>query len=640
MSLIRQLWLLLLGMVLLALAGALGVTVVSVRDTLQTQLRLKNNDNAQALALVLSQQHGDPALMELLMSAQFDTGFYRSIRLLRADGSVAFERSGRSAPARAPAWFAELLPIQSQPGVGLVSDGWRALGSLEVVSHVSYAHDQLWLSSLRHTAWMLAVGAAAALLSWLGVRRIKRPLDATVEQAGALVEGRYVTVDEPRVPELRRVAAAMNALVQRMRALFEAHAAQLETLRRQAHCDPLTGLFHRAHFMQRLGALLQREDRSAGGLVLVRMGDLVQLNQQIGHQATDRALVLVAKALLAYTERVPDCFAGRLNGSDFALCLPAAGMTAETAQALANGLQAALQGLGKLIKVHVGAVEIAAEQDLPSLLASADLALARAESRGSFAVEVLADVSPPVAGGERAWRSRLRDALAAGRTRLVEFPVLDRQGRLVHLECPLRLRLDDGGEDLPAARWLPLAARSRLTGAVDAQAIALALQAIARDGRPRGVNVSPSSLSDAAFVAQARSLVESRAAAGSQLWIEVDEAAAVSHFETLQSLGRLLRPLGVRFGLEHAGSRLTQIDRLFELGLDYVKLDASLCRGVADGGAGAGLVRSTVALLHALSIAVQAEGIADPRDAEVLWDCGIDAITGPWASAREGAARG
>ena len=55
MSLIRQIGLLLLATLVLAWAGSVAVNVQSVRETLQTQLRLKNSDNATALALVLSQ---------------------------------------------------------------------------------------------------------------------------------------------------------------------------------------------------------------------------------------------------------------------------------------------------------------------------------------------------------------------------------------------------------------------------------------------------------------------------------------------------------------------------------------------------------------------------------------------------------
>lgn len=47
MSLIRQIWLLLLVTVLMAFLGSFGVWMVSARGYLETQLRLKNADNAQ-----------------------------------------------------------------------------------------------------------------------------------------------------------------------------------------------------------------------------------------------------------------------------------------------------------------------------------------------------------------------------------------------------------------------------------------------------------------------------------------------------------------------------------------------------------------------------------------------------------------
>jgi EAL domain-containing protein (putative c-di-GMP-specific phosphodiesterase class I) len=631
MSLIRQIRLLLLGVVLLAIAGAVTVNVLSARDTLQTQLRLKNSDNAQSLALALSQQRGDAQLMQLLMAAQFDTGFYRRVRLVGADGKVAFERHADSTPGAAPRWFARLVTVESEPGVAQVSDGWRSLGTLEVVSHASFAHDHLWHGALRAVGWMAVLGVLAALVAGAAVQRIRRPLDAAVDQAQALVEGRYVTVEEPKVPELKRLTGAMNGMVQRMRALFESQAAQLETLRRQAHCDALTGLAHRAHFMERLHALLRREDGADdGGLVLVRLSDPAALNLALGRETTDRALLAIAHALEAYPERVPDCFVGRLNGSDFALVLPMAGMAAETASSVAAALRAGLAAFGPRVQVHVGGVEIERGMTVGALMALADRALACAESRGPFAVEVSAN-GAVAAGGEGVWRAQIGAALAQRRARLVEYPVVDRQGRLSHLECPLRLQLETDGEFEPAARWLPLATRARLTAQVDIHAVELALEALERDDRPRGVNIAAASLADGAFAPHLRNLLHDRPRLAQRLWLEVGESAAVEHFGVVQEFGRLLRPLGVRFGLEHAGQRLGLLERLFELGLDYVKLDAALCAGVAANAAAREFVRTSVALLHALSVQVQAEGVADEADAQVLWECGIDAITGPYA---------
>jgi diguanylate cyclase (GGDEF)-like protein len=644
MSLIRQIWLLLLGALLLAFAGSVLVSIDTTRVTLQTQLRLKNSDNAAALALALSQQKGDPQLMELVMAAQFDTGFYRRITFTSADGKPVFSRDAALAPARAPAWFVRMLPVVSEPGTAQVSDGWRALGAVQVVSHAAYAYDDLWLGSTRAALAMAGVGVIAALLAQLVVGRIRKPLDRAVGQAQSLVDGEFVTVPEPQVPELKRLTQAMNTMVARLKLIFEAQAAQVETLRQQAHSDPVTGLSNRKHFMGQLGASLQREDGAVeGGLVLLRVLDLAGVNRSLGHAATDRMIAAVAQALQAYTQRVVGCHLGRLNGSDFALCLPVGGVAFETAQAVTQALSVVLPAFGHGIAVAVGAVEMQRDRQVAQVMSAADAALARAESRGAFAVELAPEASDAGARGaatdtalqgEAAWRKGINDALSHGRSRLVSFPLLDARNELIHLECPLRLQLEAGGPFETAARWLPLALRGRLTPSVDQRAVELALAGIAHDGRARCVNLSSASLQDSAFAAHLRGLLLAAPQAAAQLWLEVPEIAAVEQFQHVQELARQLRPSGAKVGLEHAGERLSRVERLFEAGLDYVKLDAAAVQGVAGDDQRAIYLKSVVAMLHGLSIQAFAEGVADPADAQALWRIGVDGITGPWASAQ------
>ena len=632
MSLMRQIGGLLAAVILLALAGAVGVNLLSARDTLQAQLRVKNSDNAQSLALALSQQQGDAALMALLLSAQFDTGAYRRIRLLRGNGSIAFERQADAIAQRAPAWFSAAWPIESTPGVAQVSDGWRALGQVEVTSQVAYAHDELWRGSVRAALLLAAIGALAVLIAAAGVRRIRRPLDATVAQAHALEDGRYLLVEEPRVPELKRVARAMNSMVQRVQSLFEAQAAQVESLRRQAHEDVLTGLPHRGHFMQRFTALLQREDGAAGGaLLLVRLADMTGLNRSLGRESTDRALRALADVLRQAA--AGGALAGRLNGADFALALVEPAAAADTAARLCQQLQAALRPFGAAAVVHLGGVDWQRGAAAGALLAQADLALARAEAGPPFNAQAAAGASA-ASTGEQDWHRQLASAMAEQRTHLMSYPVLARDGALWQLECPLRVQRTPGGAFETAAQWLPLAARSRLLPQLDLHAVQLALAAIAVDGAPRGINLALASLADGAFTTQLRRLLVDAPRAAALLSLEVGESAATQQFALLQAFAALVRPLGVRFGLEHAGHRLHQVERLYELGLDYVKLDAALVRGVASDEAARRFIEASATLLHALAVSVCAEGVDDADDAVTLWACGVDAITGPWASAQ------
>jgi diguanylate cyclase (GGDEF)-like protein len=655
MSLIRQIGLLLLTTLVLAWAGSVAVNVYSVRDTLQTQLRLKNSDNATALALVLSQQRGQAELMALAAAAQFDSGFYSRIRIAGTDGRTLFERSASDRPAGpsgAPAWFAAWLPIESVPGVAQVSDGWRSLGTVEVVSQSAYALDALWRASLRVALVLAGVGLFAGLMAALGVARIRRPLDAMVRQANAVQRGEYPTLVEPEVPELRRLTRAMNTMVNRLRGVFEGQAAQVEAMRRQATCDALTGLSNRDHFMALLGASLHREDGPAtGGLVLLRVTDLAEVNRSLGHDSTDRLIATIAQTLQTYTRRVDGAFVGRLNGSDFGLMLPVGGMARETAVAVVALLRVALPAFAQGVAVAAGAVETRHGSALADVLGGADLALARAESGGPFSVDASAEAGPDAAGsdpadatdpaappslaglGERGRTARVREALVEGRLQLASFPVVDAAGRLFHIECPLRMQLAPDAPFEVAACWLPLALRGRLTGFVDERAVALALQAITADGQARCVNIAPASLADSGFAARLRTQLLAAPRAARDLWVEVGESAVVDRFEPLRELSRQLRATGARVGLEHAGERLARVERLFDAGLDYVKLDVATTQGMAVDEARAGFVRGLVVMLHGLSMQVFAEGVVDGATADALWACGVDGVTGPWASA-------
>ena len=80
MSLIKQLWIGITIMLLLVLGGNFAISTITAKTYLQEQLRLKNMDNANSLALSISQMaEKDPVTLELLITAQFDAGHYEYI---------------------------------------------------------------------------------------------------------------------------------------------------------------------------------------------------------------------------------------------------------------------------------------------------------------------------------------------------------------------------------------------------------------------------------------------------------------------------------------------------------------------------------------------------------------------------------
>ena len=92
MSLFKQLGLAIVLMLTLIFVGSVLVSTISAKSYLEQQLTMKNADNAAALALSLTQQGADDVMLELTLSAQFDTGFYEMIQLTDPEGNVPIYR--------------------------------------------------------------------------------------------------------------------------------------------------------------------------------------------------------------------------------------------------------------------------------------------------------------------------------------------------------------------------------------------------------------------------------------------------------------------------------------------------------------------------------------------------------------------
>ena len=637
MSMIRQVGLIIVAVVALAIGGSAVVGIWSTRQVLQQQWETRNADAATMLALALSQHGGDLTLMELVLAAQFDTGHYRRITLVGPDDRALFEREGPASGGRAPGWLSRAVPVSAQPGTAIVTHGWRTVGRVQVESQSGWVYDNLWSSLLRSTGSLLVIGLGALVLAAALVRRWRRGLDAMVAQAQALEQGRFNEVAVPATPELARLAAGMNSMVRHVHASFERQAAQLDTLRHQVQTDPLTGLSNRGHFMAQLERALQGgADEGAaastpappcGGLLLVRLRELEALNEAAGREVVDRLIGALGEVVGTYPQRVEGAFAGRLNGGDLALYLPAPGLVGETAQTLSRAIGTALATIDRGADVAVGGVDGLTSGRVSTALARADQALAQAELQAPQGVRVheLADGD---AIGETEWRQRIGAALDAGRLRLAEYPVVDAAGAVVHLECPLRVQLQPEGPFDAAARWLPMAARSRLVHRIDLAALELALQAIARDGQARCVHVAAASLADAGFVREVAVRLQRDAGAAARLSIEVGESVA-QHWPQWRAAAAQWRPLGARLGIENAGGALHRLLDARKLGLDYLKIDGRFVRGVSADPAMADYARQLVATARGIGVAVYAEGVQDAGDLGRLWELGFDGATGP-----------
>jgi diguanylate cyclase (GGDEF)-like protein len=631
MSMVRQVWLLIACTLILAFAGGFGLSMLSSREFLIQQVSARSNDMAQSLALTLSQAGSDEDSKALLLAAQFDTGFYDSIRWLDVDGQVKMARQHEQPRGQVPPWFRRLMRLDTEPGLALISQGWLQQGRVEVRATAGQALEHLWQGARWAAGLFVVLMLLIGGLAHRGLLAVMRPLRSTVEQANALGERRFVSAPEPRTPELRQVTRAMNGLVERIKAMFDQQAVQVEDLYRQAHFDALTGVFNRPHFLARSAQVLEAESGASHGvLVMVRLQDPAGLNRTLGRMVVDALLRRVAAELTQAVQTVPGAVLGRLNGFEFAIMLPHVAASQEVAERAAARMRLVSQRHPGAVRMAIGAVAWSGGGALSTLLAAADEVLARAELMPPFEPHC-SEVASPGLEGESVWRQRLQEAITSGPERhtLAAFPVLGRGGELLYLECPLRLRWGETEPWVSAAQWLPMACRTEWVAQADLLAFHAALQASDSDGQARGVFVSMASICKPSFLPELRRALQTHAHGAALLRVAVPERAVVEALPELRQLCSVCHAHGVKVGLDQAGEEIHQSSAVLEAGLDFVKVQASLIQGVSQAAQQRQHLRGLCHLLHGAGIQVLAAGVSEAADTEALAAIGLDGWTGP-----------
>jgi EAL domain-containing protein (putative c-di-GMP-specific phosphodiesterase class I) len=180
---------------------------------------------------------------------------------------------------------------------------------------------------------------------------------------------------------------------------------------------------------------------------------------------------------------------------------------------------------------------------------------------------------------------------------------------------------------------MPWVARLQLEDKLDLAVAERALAIIETDKLPLGINLSGRAVSDMAFIKALRQRLEHAPEAARKLWIELPESTALHDLASFRLLCRELQHTGVRIGLEHVGSEFTRLADLHDLGLAFLKFDASLVSGVDQAFDQQTILRGMATLAHSLGILAIAEGVKRPEEAETLFDLGLDAVTGPGVKA-------
>ncbi|SEL23722.1 bifunctional diguanylate cyclase/phosphodiesterase [Nitrosovibrio tenuis] len=653
MSLFRQLWLTVILITLASFLGSFTVSILSMRSYLEQQLHRKNVDSASSLATSISQLSKDPVTIGVQIAALFDSGQYERISITAPDGKVIAERVRELIDTTVPEWFSDIFPISVEAGHAQISDNRMHFGVIKVVSNDRMAQQVLWDQTGKLIIWYLVASIVSGLVGVLILRGIKRPLATMVDQAEAITERHFLTISEPRIPELRSIARATNDMVRRLHNRAIEETLQLEALNKRMNHDPVTGLANRGHFMNRLheavdggdtvhsdtgGAIGEKPAEETpmdkGFLVLMRIGNLEEINEKLGRSSTNGLLRQVGAIMDSISTGMPNRVIGRLNGSDFALIIPHINDAAQLLNSFSAELIALLSqtGVDSVGFYHIGAVRYRRGDRPAEILTGADTALATAQGKGAHTWHIIdaSYASTQLAAGSIGdWRHIFSDAVSEDRFKLVLYPVVDAAGALLHQEAVVRMQAVRNGGWLAANDFIPIAARLNLTGPLDLTVVRHALEYLQSSAGELAINISAETISDWNFRNKLEELLRQQPDLCSRLWIEVPEYGVFRRFEAFRDFCHTFRALGCRIGVEHFGHHSTELQKLADMGLHYLKVDASFVHGINQNKNNQKLLKALCNLSHTLGIVVIALGMQTEAECKALIKLGFDGVTGP-----------
>ncbi len=362
--------------------------------------------------------------------------------------------------------------------------------------------------------------------------------------------------------------------------------------------DSLTHIHNRRYFDRQLNLEWRRLKRISSPISLIMLDvDCFKIyNDTYGHQAGDRCLQQLAKAISTALKRPGDVLA-RYGGEEFGVILPHTSQYG--ARKVAETIRFAVKKLNiphinslvdSVVTISSGiATSIPLAQDNPQLLIeAADLALYQSKERGRDCISVY---SKPISHAKDrqdltiSWIKRLRQALTNNLFSLYAQPIkpLNINDTKEYYEILLRLT-DEKDQVILPGLFIDIAEQNCFMSEIDTWVINNVLKTLENLDRNNwqnyrfAINLSGESLNSKSFIEFLFHRFTNSNLPGHLFCFEITETVAISNLATVMKFINSMKNLGCCFALDDFGKGMSSLTYLKNLPVDYLKIDGSFIK--------------------------------------------------------------
>lgn len=639
MSLFKQLAIMLTLFLGVILISVMVLNFRSATEFVQNQLYTDAKNTVHSLGLSLSKvtDPKDSSSMESMIDAIFDSGYHQKIVLTDMDGKVIYSRENDMKVMDVPQWFIRSVPIHNVSAKSDIMIGWIRFGTLEVSGHTGNAYRQLYSVFIDLIQTFLIVGFVVFVILYFLLSLSLKSLVRIRDQAKAIIENEFII--ETKIPfttEFRSVTSAMNAMVTKVKDIFDRENETLSRYHELLYRDAETKLYNRRYLVATLPDYFTL---SSGTYVLFSFDELDRLKREMGYEFYLEIINYFTKHISLVFESIPNTLIARLNESDFFAVVPMDEMDGihKKAQQVMDALKGQLAKLNDACVDYVnlsGAVGEYGEYDsVKSLFSRADYVVTRARVGGHFTISVCDKCGDELMPSREEWRNELVQSLEESRILLASQKVIQREGvqeSTLHEEIFLRLK-DRNSTIHSAAYFIPVATSLGIVESLDRYMIEKVIEDVS-SGLLTGsvaLNLSADFVKKYDNVQWLKNKLEAFHRDSKQtLWFEVTNMIALQELEAVHSICAVVKSFGDQFGIDHfvmpqKGASYLQIIRP-----DYVKSNSTYLEDILGNHESGDSRESLMNIVTSLGITIIAIAIEDGEQIDRFTRHGITRFQG------------
>ncbi len=635
MSLSKQLLLLISLLFLLIMAVNFAASANNIRSYLEVEAQIHAQDTATSLGLSLSPYIGDRqnAMLESMVTAIYDRGYYQSIHLEDMDGKEIISRKQPESYSGVPDWFVRLLPMATARAETEISSGWVIAGRLQVTVSPGIAYLKLWDQTKEALVFSGVVFLFAVLILLALLRFLLKPLGKIERLALDISDGHFTSISPlPWTAEIRTVAQSMNMMSRKTGTLIENLNTRLEATVKRLKLDELTGLETQSGFELEMKRVFM--DREEAHLVLCRIENLGVFSMDNGHTQTDKLVRAFARVLVQVADNPISVNVRpyRLVGAKFVVLLRGNRSQAEAyCHEFIEASKALLQQFGLEDLTHFGIVPVDPFGTTQESLGLAGEAYEKARIVGPNAY--VYQTSDQGNRDLNAWRQLLAEVIEKvrfdiARTLSAEGLSGEYRDQLV-LEEATSQAYDAEGAPIPIGTFISLAESFGLAQAFDKAVVSKVLSLIQQENIIHDIviNLSPDSAKAPEFLDWLRIILDQHADLKSRLVFAMSAYSVTKHAAAFRFFVDFLHGIGVKVLLKRYDPDLIPLRELKAYKLDYIRLAKGFTQGVSTDEQKRRLVESMAELGQLIDIKVVAEGVDDQADTDCIAQCGLYAAS-------------